>query len=94
MLLLLPSLLLLLPSLLHAAPRSPLAFSYSVEQPSAGLSFGQEQGVEGGDLVGSYWAQLPGRQARHLRHQPARQTRYQGAGAGHGTTAYHVAYRL
>ena len=62
--------LLLLPTLLLAS-HSPLTFSYSVEHPKAGLSFGQQQGEVGGELVGSYRAALPGRRARQLHHQGA-----------------------
>ena len=89
-------LLLLLPSLLFAAPLtfSPhLTYSYSVEDPSTRLSFGQEQAVDGEDLVGGYRVLLPGgrRRARQLTSHGAANSLEVGP-SGH--FSYSVNYRL
>ena len=89
---------LLLPSLLLAS-HSPLTFSYSVEHPQLGLSFGQQQRLEGGELVGSYRAALPGRGARQLHHGGAR-AHYPGGPRNNlhtsqgGLYKYSIRYRL
>merc|ERR1712126_96919 len=60
-------LLLLLPSLVISS--SPNSFSYSVDHPSQGLSYGHEQIELSGELHGAYRALLPGvRAPRHI-HQ-------------------------
>ena len=64
----------LLPSLspVTAFSFSPrLTYSYSVEDPTAGLSFAHGQAVEGDDLVGGYRVLLPGgrRKARQLDYR-------------------------
>ena len=64
---LLPSL-----SLVTAFTFSPhLTYSYSVEDPTIGLSFAHGQAVEGDDLVGGYRVLLPGgrRKARQLDYR-------------------------
>ena len=90
-------LLFLVPSLLLAAPLtfSPaLTYSYSVEEPSIGLSFGHQQAVDGEELVGEYRVLLPGTR----RERRARQFNYEAANslevgpAGH--FSYSVNYRL
>ena len=84
----------LLPSLVLAAPAffPSNTFSYSVEQPAAGLSFGQAQAQEGGELVGGYRVALPGRQPRQL-HQPyGHKARLQSAAGGQ--YYYDISYRL
>ena len=86
---LLPSL-----SLVTAFSFSPhLTYSYSVENPSTGLSFGQEQAVDGEDLVGGYRVLLPGgrRRARQLTSHGAANSLEVGP-SGH--FSYSVNYRL
>ena len=86
-------LLLLLPTFLLAAPLtfSPhLTYSYSVEDPTIGLSFGQQQAVEGEDLVGEYRVLLPGRRARQLNYGATNSVEV--GPAGH--FSYSVNYRL
>ena len=90
--------LLLVPSLLLAAPLtfSPaLTYSYSVEEPSIGLSFGHQQAVDGEELVGQYRVLLPGtrreRRARQFNQYEAANSLEVGP-AGH--FSYSVNYRL
>ena len=89
-------LLFLLPTLLLAAPLtfSPaLTYSYSVEEPSIGLSFGQQQAVDGEDLVGEYRVLLPGTRRRRARQFNYGATNSLEVGpAGH--FSYSVNYRL
>ena len=88
--------LFLLPTLLLAAPLtfSPaLTYSYSVEEPSIGLSFGQQQAVDGEDLVGEYRVLLPGTRRRRARQFNYGATNSLEVGpAGH--FSYSVNYRL
>ena len=88
-------LVLLLPTLLVASPLtfSPhLTYSYSVEEPTIGLSFGQQQAVDGEDLVGEYRVLLPGgRRARQLNYGGGT-NRVKVAPNGH--FSYSVNYRL
>ena len=87
-------LILLLPSVLLAAPGlfPSNTFSYSVDQPAAGLSFGQAQAAEGGELVGGYRVALPGRQPRQLE-QPYGHSAQLHSGPG-GRFSYDISYRL
>jgi hypothetical protein len=57
--------------------------------PATGLSFRQQQAVEGGELVGSYSAALPGRRPRQLVYRRPLSVLH-----GDGGFSYSVHYRL
>ena len=88
-------LLLLLPTLLLAAPLtfSPhLTYSYSVDDPTIGLSFEQEQAVDGEELVGEYRVLLPGRRRRARQFNYGATNSVKVGPTGH--FSYTVNYRL